>query len=653
MQSTPKGFWIISILPPRALVGCLLLLAACFCSGESVQPDLRTYTVNRKVRDFPTNEDLSTPEGAYASLTRAWVASVKVPLEWLDAEALEVHIYRETNAAVFAKFKLDGNERIDIHWFKPGNGRWLDEGDDVANTSDKARELFSSRCIIAEARIALASRPSIAHPQEYLHSFVEFLRREAAGPKTFLLQALASHQVVILGEVHHRPRSWAFYSSLVREKTFVERVGVIYMELPGNDQALVGQFLTAPKYDPQPIMEMLRDVEDGSHLGWPDQGTLDFFKTVWEVNQGLPKEQRLRILLPDWERPWKTIAKRADWKKYDVDRDQRMADNILRDLREHSADLRHALFIVGYGHAMVNLSVGGAPMKSAGWRLREKLGDTNVFAVFPDSPVLGNWGGVNGRIALGLFEAAFAELTNRPMAFPLDHGPFGEQIFDASMDVVTADLFRNGYQAYLYLGPYEDEIFASIIPGFYTDGFVRELDRRYRLMNGKGLVEGTGVKRLDAESFMEWESNAPWGQLRHGWSAFELGPLDAWRQGGKWDSIPAKGSIARADWALMGQATPEAAFQSVLWAVNKGDLDSYLASVWLPPGSKPAAQVFAEMRSRTQSIAAFAIVSKETVSESNVTLNVDFHLGEERARERIVMKHLDGKWRMADTADQQ
>lgn len=91
-----------------------------------------------------------------------------------------------------------------------------------------------------------SSGPLITNPEEHLRPFVEFLRREGAEPKTFLLQALADRQVVIMGEVHNRPRYWAFNSSLVRDKAFAERVGVIYMKLPSNDQGLVEQFLAAP-----------------------------------------------------------------------------------------------------------------------------------------------------------------------------------------------------------------------------------------------------------------------------------------------------------------------------------------------------------------------------------------------------------------------
>jgi hypothetical protein len=118
---------------------------------------------------------------------------------------------------------------------------------------------------------------------------------------------------------------------------------------------------------------------------------LDFFKTVWEVNQGRPKERRLRVILADTQRPWKAVIKRDDFAKLYFDRDRFMAESILRDLKEHSAEPRHALFIVGYLHAMVNLTAGSEPFKSAGWRLRDTLGQTNVFAgtssgIYGDNP---------------------------------------------------------------------------------------------------------------------------------------------------------------------------------------------------------------------------------------------------------------------------
>jgi hypothetical protein len=561
-MKNPKYPWLIIcgvILSPIGMEFSL-------CAAEPASLSIRTVPINRKVRDFPTNEDLSTPEAAYASLTRAWVAegeaafsrlsvselartmpfapkkpmAVKDAEKWLEAEVLEVNVYRETNAVVFAKKNFGGKERVDVRWLAPENGRWLNNRNTVVETLEEARSLFSRQCSIEDAKIKLDSRPPIANPQEYLRPFVEFLRREADDPQKFLLRALADHRVVILGEVHHRPRYWAFNSALVRAKAFPERVGVIYLELAGNDEPLVRQFLAAPTYDPEPIIEMLRDMQIG---GWPDQAELEFIKTVWEVNQGLPKERRLRIVPVDNPWPWKEITTRADWERFDLERmeqnrNQIMTDNILRDLRVHASDPRHALFIVGYMHAMEHPAFGDSaePLKPAGWRLSEKLARTNVFAVFPHSPVVADQGGVNGRIALGLFESAFAALTNRPMAFPLDHGPFGEQVFDAGMDEPTTEPFRHFFQAYLYLGPVEDETLSPLIPGFYTDEFVRKLDERFRLWQGKGLREIMSLKRLDAASLLEFaaEEGEQGGALRPEWSARNLGPLSAWAFGGDW-----------------------------------------------------------------------------------------------------------------------
>jgi hypothetical protein len=138
-----------------------------------------------------------------------------------------------------------------------------------------------------------------------------------------------------------------------------------------------------------------------------------------------------------------------------------------------------------------------------------------------------------------LFETAFAEMGNKPMAFPLDRGPFGQQPFDADPERLTTDPYSKGYQAFLYLGPLEDEVFSPLIPGFYTDEFVRELDRRCRMMDGRGLEESGKVDRLDGPSFVAWMSNS-WGQRRHNWTPGHLGPLDAWKYGSHYQDASRK-----------------------------------------------------------------------------------------------------------------
>ncbi len=540
-----------------ALRFCALALSACAVVAAEAQVPAETngvkvYTVNRKVSDFPEQEDMSTPEAAYATLNRlsasgdqAFWRRLSVPrkaegiqnqsgkrevsaserAKFLGAEIFEVHVWDDKSAVVIARMPKDW----DLRWLSCVNGKWLNDGNDGEPSLEGARARIPRVRAYKQVERLRDSRPPVADAEKHLRPFVEFLKREATDPQEFLLKALEKHRLVILGEVHNRQRYWAFNAALVRSPTFARHVGAIYLELPCNDQSLVDQFLAAPKYDPAPVIDMLRDMFE---FGWPDQPTVEFCQAVWVANQSLPKDPRLRIVLVDMARPWKEIQKRADWRKYDVDRNQFMAEQIARDLREHAQDSRHALFIVGYMHAMKNITYPSRePFKSAGWYLCQSLGERNVFVIFPHSPVISNRGEVDGRLGLGLFESAFAALSSRPVAFPLDSGPFGELLFDASMDVMTPDPYRAGFNAFLYLGPLEDEIVSPLIPGFYTDEYAREVDRRCRLMNGRGLESDPEIGAVSGDAIRRLRE-AWWSQPRYEWR--RLGPLDAWHSGSDW-----------------------------------------------------------------------------------------------------------------------
>ena len=550
---------------PTAYLIAFLVLFWCvsprvIAAGQKQQAHsapLRVYEFNKWVRDFPEKEDFSTPEAAYAVINRLMASgneggwkriSVKelagrlppedakrkqvkpeVAEQWLNARIIEVRVFRGKGAVVLAELMQDkDNPRIDKRYLELENGRWLNKGQDSsAGSIEEARAQTNAKFAYMLER---PSRPRIKDPEAYLRPFVEFLKNKAKEPKAFVMKALAKYKVTIIGEIHHRPRYWAFNSSLVTEPDFPRHIGTIYLELPSNDQELVDEFLATEDCNTAPVVEMLRD---NLWMGWPDQPMLDFFITVWMANQDLPPERRIRIVLADMQRPWKKIGKRADWRKYDVDRDKFMADNILRDLDGHPQDNRNVLFIVGVGHTALNLEYfEGAPVMTAGWHLREKLGPENICAVFQHRCVQTNMGRVDGRLCLGLFESAFTAVGNKPMIFPLDTGPFGKEPYDADPDRPVSSTYKDGFNAYLYLGPLETEIFSPLIAGFYTDDFVKELERRFQLMYRKGWAEAYRQDKSDAESFMKWMGNS-WGKPRRKWQADILGPSDAWRRGGK------------------------------------------------------------------------------------------------------------------------
>ncbi len=526
--------------------------------------DMVVYEVNRRVSDSPM-DDFSSPESACATIARVGAAggsgndwrristrktAGRIPAGdrknrvvpenvemWNNGVIREVRIYRGEIARVFTEINKSGRTLFDQRAVALEDGRWLNSGHDgTVESLEKAREIFASKLwnILPSAKPV---RAAVENPQAHLKPFVDFLKQKAEAPRTFVLKALARHKVVIMGETHHRPRYWAFNASVVEDPEFAKHVGVIYVEMPMNDQPLLQQFLASEELDPAPVIEMLRDM---LWMGWPDQPMLDFFVTVWKVNQRLPHDQRLRIVAVDMPRPWKEIQTKGDWSRYDCDRDKLMAENVVKDLRAHRADQRNALFIVGVGHTSLNLMRPDnlTPIKDAGWHLCRKLGADSVYAFMQHRPVGNNWGGVEGRLCLGLFDTAFAAVGNKPMAFPLTEGPFGQQWFDAMSDDPTSQssTYGDGYSALLYLGPLEDEIFSPLIPGFYDEQFIREIDRRFRLSYGRPWHEAYRKDATDVENFVDWMGGrgGSWGQPRKKWST-RLGPLDAWHHGDAWE----------------------------------------------------------------------------------------------------------------------
>jgi hypothetical protein len=140
---------------------------------------VRTYTLHKKVSDYPGNEDLSTPDAAYAVFNRACASgdqavwgrlsiesiarhfpakaepkpvSAKAADEWLSAEVVEVNTYRDGFAMVFARIPHPTKEIIDIRCLERQGGRWLNAGNDVVGTLEEARKLFARRCAYRDAQ---------------------------------------------------------------------------------------------------------------------------------------------------------------------------------------------------------------------------------------------------------------------------------------------------------------------------------------------------------------------------------------------------------------------------------------------------------------------------------------------------------------------
>jgi hypothetical protein len=554
---------IISLLSWIVLLSCSTRAnnspQADYTTGEQDQETspIRSYTVNKKVSNFPPLRDLSSPEAAYATIMRDFMATGASGSEWseisvrqihgtqrqqvsperasncLDAQIQEVIIYRDRLAIVIAKMRGRDTVGYDQRFLFYANDRWLNSGHDgLTSTIEKARDNFLRKSermykgdLHKQKRREFLKKQPVADPNSYLKPYVEFLQKQGHQPHSFMMEAFSKYQLVVMGEIHNRPTYWAFNAELVRDPAFARTVGTVYMELPSNHQDNIDRFLVQNTCEKELVIQMLRDLFE---LGWPCKPTLEFFVAVWKVNQRLPSDAKLRIRLVDMQRPWEKIQKKEDWQAYNVDRDQFMARNVLDDIRSKN-DKRNGFFIVGMGHAMEEFHLSEGTPKPVGWYLKQELGD-QLFTVFQHAPVMTNHGETSGRLALGLIDSAFAQLDDKPIAFTLGEGPFGKLPFDGMPDADVYGTFDNGYDAYLYLIRLEDEILSPLIEGFYCDEFMPEIDRRCRLMNdGKPLFSDIDMPTTERVIKMR---AAYWGQPRS-WIQ-NLGPENAWHYGDDW-----------------------------------------------------------------------------------------------------------------------
>jgi hypothetical protein len=121
-------------------------------------------------------------------------------------------------------------------------------------------------------------------------------------------------------------------------------------------------------------------------------------------------------------------------------------------------------------------------------------------------------------------------------------------------------------------------------------------------------------------------------------------------------SAPAsqEGYYAKESWAFSGYATPEAALQSVIWAMREGDLRTLLASLtpeemarmqkeW---GNKSDEQISADAKRGTDKLSGVRVLESNRLSDDEVVLSVYAAGGEDKVQ-KISMKRYGAEWKMA------
>jgi hypothetical protein len=406
--------------------------------------------------------------------------------KYLNTVIKEIVTYKDSVGCVISQI----NDSVySIRWLNLENGNWVNSGEDRRNSVEESFQLFKKSAENNLKTLRKINGFAVA-PTDTL-SFINYIKNKGQNPNDFVLEKLGKYKLVLYGEIHRRKTSWDFLKGVVNDKKFVDCAGTIFMELGSDKQDDIDTFLRNKSIDNELLLTVFRDY---MLPGWDVKDEFDFIKEIWLLNKNLPLNKKVKIIACDTPRPFASFTSRDEMRKDDAkyDRDKFMADTIQNYLNS-SKDSRNALFIVGTGHVQKNSN-------SAGSILSHKLSQA-TYAIFQHSPRVDNFARIYENLRYGIFDYAFLKNGDKPVAFELKNSPFGKEPFDAFYYEGNGT-YQDNYDGYIYFGPLDTEVNGEILFDLYSDSFVKELDRRYKLL-GSDLKDEWELSEVSVKAITE------------------------------------------------------------------------------------------------------------------------------------------------------
>ncbi len=297
-----------------------------------------------------------------------------------------------------------------------------------------------------------------------------------------LIQAFDRFPLVALGELHWSRTQHEFIATLIRHPAFPNKVNDIVVEF-GNAkyQPIMDRYIAGDTVARNQLRQVWRNTTQTS-MPWDVPIYEQFFATVRAVNQRLPKQKRLRVLLGDPPVDWEVIKTRDDLKPELFLRDEHFVAVVEREVLNKQ---RKALLISGNAHMRRCCLTGPLGVTAR----VEKSHPGTVFVVLPHQGFQERNDELEARLA-SWQKPGFALVKNTWL------GNLSPDLITPAMRMRTSPdgplapapspfkgmLIQDVTDAYLYLGPKASLQYDSIPPEVQRDeAYQRELQRRQEL----------------------------------------------------------------------------------------------------------------------------------------------------------------------------
>jgi hypothetical protein len=450
------------------------------------------------------------------------------------------------------------------------------------------------------ALLALLVGPALAgcadrlSPDDRLKTHLDALEREGQGPVQFVLERLDEHDLLLFDDaLHTAAEPFEFYRALVRTPEFQQKVKYIFLEaVPISQQAALDAYFATEPEDLGRLYPAFQN--DFSGEGWSYQTYFDLMHDIYEVNRSLPERDRFAVVGVNAASYWPAIEVAGDVDRFRqtlVGADYTQYRTILGRLDGFESGDR-GIYLTNTRHAYKNIRDSeGRPFLNAGtfFHLRHPGRSYSIRfhsvilnieqEVEPGSDDRQTAEGMErvqyswGRVADGLWDAAFAANGNEPVAFQLKRNVFGEAPYEGNHMLFAApgQTMLDANDAVIFLAPLE-ELHKSAIHGeLYSPGFKAELARRLPLLYTPEQLQAQfvelGVTNLTAYIDAAYRS-APAEPLPQA-SAAE--PIDTWRHSGEPNlsaPIPTAAQSSSHAFEIEAEGVPSAVVEAI-----RADLD--------------------------------------------------------------------------------
>ncbi len=385
-----------------------------------------------------------------------------------------------------------------------------------------------------------------------LSPYISTLKEKGENPVQFILGSLDKNDLILFDDgLHTAVEPFQFYQKLIKNKEFQKKVKYIFLEVVSiTQQPALDAYFNSKTDDLKLLYPAFQN--DFSGTGWTYKTYFDLLETIWKVNSTLPVKDRFKVEAVNAPVYWNEIKTPEDLKLFGLGlsgNDYTMYKIMLSYLDNFKSGEK-GIFLTNTRHAYKGIKNKDnqyywdcgtffhrfSPGKTYSVRFhnitlsfegRRQIDSTTHVTTQGLEGVIVKW----VRMEKGLWDSAFKEYGNRPVAFDLKNTPFGETkyIGNHMLNVAPGQTMYDAYDAFIFLASLEELHQTAMVDFIYTDKFKPELERRLNVLYTKGQLEEL-LKSNDSSSlrnFIDKNFVAEPEEIQP--LVKKIGPIDAWK----------------------------------------------------------------------------------------------------------------------------